>query len=158
MSDRALAEELVRALDGEAAGDEARSLAALLTAAAEPATFEIGAGEVDTALARVTFPRREFRPHLVRIAFAAVLVATVAVLAFLPRTPGGDVQARAARAVDATFFVDIHIRALRPLFFPATQVNGYVDGRTGRTHVRLYGADGTAVAETVVNRNGSVER
>jgi len=158
MSDRTLARELGRALDGEAAGDEARSLAALLTAAAEPARFEIGASDVNAALARVSAPRPRLRPHLIRVGLVAAVVAAVAVLAFLPRTPGGDVQARAAQAVDASFFIDVHIRALRPLLFPGTEVNGYVDGRTGRTHVRIYSADGTTIAETVINRDGSVER
>jgi hypothetical protein len=158
MSDRALAQELVRALDGEAAGDEARSLAALLSAAAEPASFAVNEQEVDSALARVDVPRRDVRPHLFRVGIAAAVVAAVAVLAFLPRTPGGDVQARAARAVEASFFIDVRIRALRPLLFPATEVNGYVDGRNGRAHLRIYSADGTTIAETVVNRNGSVER
>src|SRR5439155_263010 len=101
MSDRALADELVRALDGEAAGDEARALAALLAAAAEPASFAVTEDEVDSALARVALPRRDVRPHLIRVGVAAAVVAAVAVLAFLPRTPGGDVQARAALAVDA---------------------------------------------------------
>jgi hypothetical protein len=158
MSDRALAQELVRALDGEAAGDEARALAALLAAAAEPARFELDARDVDAALARARKPRRELRPHIIRIGFAAAVVPAVAVLAFLPRTPGGDVQARAAQAVNASFYIDVRIRALRPLLFPATEVNGYVDGRTGRAHVRIYSADGSTIAETVVNRDGSVER
>jgi hypothetical protein len=113
---------------------------------------------VNAALARVSAPRPRLRPHLIRVGLVAAVVAAVAVLAFLPRTPGGDVQARAAQAVDASFFIDVHIRALRPLLFPATEVNGYVDGRTGRTHVRIYSADGTTIAETVINRDGSVER
>ena len=158
MSDRALAHELVRALDGETASDEARSLAALLAAAAEPASFAVTEDEIDHALACVAAPRRDVRPHLLRVVFTAAVVAAVAILAFLPRTPSGDVQARAARAVEASFFVDLQIRALRPLFFPATEVNGYVDGRHGRAHLRIYAADGSTIAETVVNRNGSVER
>jgi predicted Zn-dependent peptidase len=49
MPDRALALELDRALAGEDAGDEARELAALLVAAAEPARFTVADDELERA-------------------------------------------------------------------------------------------------------------
>jgi hypothetical protein len=43
--------------------------------------------------------------------------------------------------------------------FPATDISGYVDGRTGRAHLRISRRSGGGLAaETVVHANGTVER
>jgi len=155
VADATLARELDRALDGEETGDEARELARLLLAAAEPARFDVTRLEVEHALARV---RRPARPRLRRPLLAIPALALAAVAAFLiVRTPGTSVQAHAAEAVDATFFVVEDVHAERGLF-PATDVTGYVDGARGRAHVRIFSAAEGAVAETVLHENGSVER
>jgi hypothetical protein len=157
VSDRALAVELDRALAGETAAEEARELAALLRAAAEPARFDVAAEEVEAALAGTRLAPRRRRPRRRAVALVAV-AAAAAVAALLLRAPGTDVQARAARAVDATFFFVARVQAAQPRLFPATDVTGYVDGARGRAHVRVFSrVDGT-VAETVLHSNGSVER
>lgn len=153
MADAILARELDRALSGEETGDEARELAALLLAAAEPARFDVAGSEVEHALAHTRRPARSRRRLL---AIPALAVAAVAAF-LLVRAPGGSVQAKAARAVDATFFVVEEVHAERGLF-PATDVTGYVDGARGRAHVRIFSAARGAVAETVLHQNGSVER
>src|SRR5581483_8344962 len=104
-------------------------------------------------LRRPPRPRRRVVPALVPLATAAV--AALAAFVFL-RTPGSHVQARAARAADATFFVVEDVQARRPGLFPATSVSGYVDGGRGRAHVRIFLR--SAVAETVLHEDGSVER
>ena len=155
MADATLARELDRALDGEETGDEARELAQLLLAAAEPARFEVSHAEVEHALAGVAGPaRRRLRRPL--LAVTAVALAAVAAF-FLVREPGTSVQARAAKAVNATFFVVEEVHAERGLF-PAADVTGYVDGARGRAHVRIFSAAEGAVAETVLHEDGSVER
>lgn len=157
VDERVLARELDRALAGEATGDEARELAALLVAAAEPARFDVADEELERALDSVR-PQRVHRARrrLVPAVALAAVVAAAALAAWLARTPGSEVQARAARAVDATFFVLEEVRSSR---FPATNVSGYVDGRTGRAHVRVSPRRGGAiVADTVVRANGSVAR
>ena len=152
-----LALDLDRALAGEDAGDEARELAALLVAAAEPARLRITDEELEHALRTVepmhSSPSR--RRLLPALALAAAVVVAAA-LAWLARTPGSEVQARAARALDATFFV---LEEVRSPGFPATDISGYVDGRTGRAHLRVSrsGAGGLA-AETVVQADGTVQR
>lgn len=156
MSDeRALAAELDRALAGEPAGGEARRLAALLATAAQPARFEVADEELERALSALR-PRERRRRSLLPVALAA---AAVAVAALVWQWPGSsaDVQARAARAVDATFFVVEEVRPARPGSFPPTTVSGYVDGVTGRVHARISGGGGL-LAETVVAPNGGVER
>ncbi len=155
MSDeRLLAAELDRALAGDTAGAEARELAALLVAASQPLRFEVPADEVERALAAARpRPRRPLR--LFRVA-AAVAVLAAAALIWGLRTPGVDVQARAARAVDATFFFVEQVRAARPGLFPATNLHGYVDGRAGLAHVEVTSGAET-LAETVVRPRG-VER
>jgi len=154
--ERTLAMELDRALAGEAAADEARELAALLVAAAEPARVPVTDAELERAL-RATrpglAPKRRWRVSPLLVAPAAVAAAAVVAAVLLVRGPGSAVQARAARAVDATFFVVERIRPARPSLFPATDVSGYVDGRNGRAHVRT-----GLSAETVVRSNGAVER
>src|SRR5581483_4754669 len=106
-------------------------------------------------LRRPPRPRRRVVPALVPLATAAV--AALAAFVFL-RTPGSHVQARAARAADATFFVVEDVQARRPGLFPATSVSGYVDGGRGRAHVRIFLRSAGAVAETVLHEDGSVER
>lgn len=155
MADATLALELDRALSGEETGDEARELAALLLAAADPARFVVADAELDDALARVRRPARarNRRPLLAVPALAAAAAAAFLLL----RAPGAGVQAQAARAVDATFFVVEEVHAERGLF-PATDVSGYVDGARGRAHVRIFSRQTGAVAETVLHPDGSVER
>ena len=158
MADELLAVELDRALTGESASSEARRLASLLVAAAEPARFEVADAELEQALTRSVRPNmRRRRPGLVTgIALAAAAVAA-ALVAWQLRTPGTDVQAQAARAVDATFFVVEEVRPAARGAFPPTTISGYVDGRTGRVHARISSTSGVT-AETVVNANGTVER
>ena len=158
MSDRALAADLERALAGAPAGDEARALAALLVAAAEPSSFDVASTEVEAALSRATpaTSRRRFTRPL-RVG-AVVAVTVVAAALFFPHTAGQGVQARAAVAVDATYFVNADVVPIRPGLFPATQVTGYVDGRRGRAHMEVLSHTGTPVAETVLRANGSIER
>jgi hypothetical protein len=156
MSDRSLAEQLDRALAGEAAGAEARELAGLLLAAAEPARFKVDDRDVEQALAAVR-PARVRRRLRAAPAFAGIAAIAAAALALLlVDTPGTDLQARAARAVDHTFFVVQQVRAAHGAF-PAGQVSGYVDGAAGRAHLRVSGAHGLA-AELVIDRDGTVER
>src|SRR4051812_16329408 len=154
--ERSLALELDRALAGEDVGDEARQLAALLIAAAEPTRFEVEDAEVERAL-RSTRPapgrRRGVVPSLV--AAGALVAAVIAV--WLVRTPGADVQARAAEAVDQTFFVLQQVRPARTGSFPVTDISGYVDGKSGRAHLRISSFGGLA-AELVVHPDGRIER
>lgn len=156
--ERSLALELDRALAGEDVGAEARELAALLRAAAEPTRFELADAEIEHGLARArpARPSRARRRVLPSLVLAAALAGVVAAI-WLVRTPGADVQARAARAVDATFFVVEAVRPARAGTFPATDVTGFVDGRSGRAHLRISSAAGVA-AELVVRMDGRVER
>ena len=154
-----LAAELDRALAGEPAGSEARELASLLVAASEPARFEVADAELERALTRTARPRPKVHPHprlLPGLALAGA-AAAAALFAWQLRTPGVDVQAKAARAVDATFFVVEEVRPARPGTFPPTTISGYVDGRTGRVHARISLSTGST-AETVVQADGTVER
>jgi hypothetical protein len=154
MSDRTLAQQLDRALAGEAAGDEARELAELLLAAARPARFQVEDVDVERALAAVRPARRRRRAVPAFAAITAIAAAVAAIV--LVHTPGTDLQARAAAAVDHTFFVVQQVHAARGAF-PATQVSGYVDGTARRAHLRISGPHGLA-AELVLERDGSVER
>jgi hypothetical protein len=153
--DRVLALELDRALAGEDAGAEARELATLLTLAAEPARFEVAEDEVERALAHLRpVARRRPRPRLV-VAFAVALILAAAA-ALVLRTPGNDVEAKAAGAIEHTFFVVEEIRSAQPGLFPATTSSGYVDARSGRSHWRVT-SGGDLVSETLVE-NGRVKR
>lgn len=158
MADELLAVELDRALAGESTSSEARQLASLLVAASEPARFEVSDAELEQALARTARPKvRRRRSGLVSgVALAGAAVAA-AIVAWQLRTPGTDVQAHAARAVNATFFVVEEVRPATQGAFPPTTISGYVDGSTGRVHARISSSSGVA-AETVVKRNGTVER
>ena len=149
-----LAVELDRALAGEDAGDEARALAALLVAAAEPARFVVSGGEIERALQGVR-PSPRVRRRVLPVLGLAVVVAAVVVAAWIVRTPGSEVQAKAARALAGTFFV---VEEVRSGLFPATDVSGYVDGRTGRAHVRVSRTGGGLGSETVLRTDGSVVR
>lgn len=160
MADELLAVELDHALAGEPAGTEAQRLASLLVAASEPARFEVADAEIEHALARTARPKARRRrtrlvPGVPGIALACV-AAAAAVVAWQLRTPGTDVQARAARAVDAAFFVVEEVRPASPGTFAPTAVSGYVDGRTGRVHARISSTTGTS-AETVVRPDGTVQ-
>src|SRR5262245_22817625 len=149
-----LALDLDRALSGEEAGEEARELAALLISVAEPAREPVTDAELERALRAVQPARRVRRRPWPAIALAAA-AATAAIVAWALHTPGTDVQAKAADALDATFFV---VEEIRSPFLPTTDVTGYVDGRTGRAHVRVARATGGVAADTVVHQDGSVER
>jgi hypothetical protein len=158
VADDLLAVELDRALTGESTSSEARRLASLLVAAAEPARFEVADAELEHALARTARPElRRRRTSLVPgIALAGAAVAA-AIVVWQLRTPGTDVQAQAAHAVDATFFVVEEVRPAARGAFPPTTISGYVDGRSGRVHARVSSTAGLS-AETVVRPNGTVER
>jgi hypothetical protein len=147
--DRALARELDRALAGEDAGAEARELARLLVAAAEPARFEVEPAQTERALAAVTAPRRRSpRPRIALALAAAVVLAAIAVATL--RTPGIDVQARAARALDHTFYVVETARpAKRGLFVP-TVTAGTIAPARGLGHWTV-SAGGELVAETAID-------
>jgi hypothetical protein len=153
--ERALAARLDRALDGGAADAELRELASLLLAAAEPTRFELTAAELDEALGRIIRPRPKRRRRPVLAVAATALVAGTAI--WLTRAPAIDVQARAAQAVDATFFVVEEVRPARPGAFPTTAISGYVDGGRGRAHSRISTGSGI-VAETLLSADGTVER
>ena len=158
MADELLAVELDRALAGESTSSEARRLASLLVAASDPARFEVADAELEQALARTARPpARRRRPTLVPSIALAAAAAVAAIVAWQLRTPGTDVQAQAARAVDATFFVVEEVRPATQGAFPPTTISGYVDGRTGMVHARISSSSGVA-AETVVKANGTVER
>ena len=154
MPDRQLALELDRALAGEDAGLEARELAALLVAAAEPARFEVPDAEIEAALAR-TRPQRRVarRPRLV-LAFAFA-IALAAVAALVLRTPTEDVEAKAAAALDRTYYVVEDVRPARPGLFRATIVSGTVDPRRGLGHWTV-SAGGDVLSETRVDGNSVV--
>jgi hypothetical protein len=152
--ERALAVELDRALDGGTADAEMRELARLLIAAAEPTQFEIAEDELDRGLRRIQLRSGRRRWPVVAVA-ATALVAGTAV--WLARAPAVAVQARAARAVDATFFVVEQVRAARPGAFPTTDIAGYVDGRRGRAHLRVSTRFGL-VAETLLKADGTLQR
>jgi hypothetical protein len=135
MPDSALALELDRALAGEDAAEEARELAALLVAAAAPARFDVEEAEVEAGLARVRPPRRApvRRRRRLAVAFAAAL-ALAAAAALVLRTPTEDVEAKAAAALDRTYFVVEDVRPARPGLFRPTVVAGTVDPRRGLGH------------------------
>ena len=154
--ERGLAQELDRALAGEDVGIEARELAALLVAVAEPARFDVPDAELERALAAALPVRRTRRRPLRALALAAAVAGVVAAT-WLARTPGVDVQAHAARALDATFFVVEEVRPAQSGLFPVTDVSGFIDGRTSRAHMRLSTTSGLA-AETLVRADGRVER
>jgi hypothetical protein len=158
VADDLLAVELDRALTGETTSSEARRLASLLVAAAEPARFQVADAELEHALAGTARPkpRRRRTPLVPGIALAGAAVAA-AIVVWQLRTPGTDVQAQAARAVDATFFVVEEVRPAARGAFPPTTISGYVDGRSGRVHARISSSAGLT-AETVVRPNGTVER
>jgi hypothetical protein len=155
--ERGLAVELDRALAGEDAGSEARELAALLVAVAAPARFDVPEGELERRLAAVRPTRRARRRGPPATFALAAVAALAAAVAWFAHTPGSDVQARAARALDAHFFVLEEVRSNGRGLFPTTDVSGFVDGRTGRAHLRLSTATGFA-AETLVRADGRVER
>ncbi len=141
MSERLLAAELDRALAGDDVGEEARGLADVLRAATEPFAFAVTADEVEAAFARVTPPaRRAARWRLRPLVAAGVAVAVSLAAVLVARGPGLDVQAKAAHAIAATYFFDAKITPANPRLFPATEVNGYVDGVRGRAHVNVYSA------------------
>jgi hypothetical protein len=150
-----LALDLDRALAGEEAGEEARELAALLVAAAEPARGPVSDDEIERALRAARRPRRRARRSVLPTLGLATAVAVAAVVAWVARTPGSDVPARAARALSATFFVVEEVRSGQ---FAGTDVTGYVDGRNGRAHVRVSRTGGGLAAETILRPDGSVER
>lgn len=152
--DRVLALDLDRALAGEEAGNEARLLAALLVAAAKPSRVRVSEHEVDRALRHARRPARTPGRRLVP-ALALGAAAAVAVAAWLVRAPGSDVQARAAGALEGTFFV---VQETRSDLFPATDVSGYVDGANGRAHLRVTRRAGGLVSEIVLRADGRVER
>jgi len=153
--EQVLAFDLDRALAGEDAGDEAGELAALLVAAADHARLPVTDAEVERALhAMLPRPRARTRRRLAPALALATAVAVAAVVAWIVRSPGSEVTARAARALDTTFFV---VEQVRSPLFAATDVSGYVDGRTGRAHVRVSGRRGL-VSETAVAADGSVQR
>ena len=83
MSERSLAVELDRALAGAPAGHEARELAALLVAAAEPSAFDVTGFEVDAGLARAT-PAGRARHALLRPLRIGVVVAVAVFFSALP--------------------------------------------------------------------------
>lgn len=154
--ERSLALDLGRALDGEDVGSEARELAALLIAAAEPARIPVSDDELARALQSAQPPTQRSRGRRLVPAIAlGTAVAVAAALAWAVRTPGSDVQARASGALDGTFFV---VEETRSNLFPATDVSGYVDGANGRAHLRVSKRSGGAVSETVLYPDGRVER
>jgi hypothetical protein len=148
MPEALLAQELDRALTGEEAGDEARELAALLVAAAQPARFEVAHDEVEQALTRVRPPRRvPRRPRLV-LAFAAAVLLAAAGALFM-RTPSDDVEAKAARALDRTYYVVEQVRPAQSRLFRPTEITGLVSPTRGLGHWRVFDGS-TLVAETRV--------
>lgn len=156
MREQTLAIELERALRGEDAAPEARELAALLVAAAEPSLFEVADHEIERALGLVRPPLASRRRRVPLLAAAAAVLAAGAAF-FLLRNPGDDVQAHALAAVQPTFFVVEEIRPAQPGLFPVSEVSGFVDGARGRAHLRVSSSTGLA-AETVLRENGSVAR
>jgi hypothetical protein len=159
VSERVLAAELDRALAGDDVGDEARGLADVLRAATEPLAFAVTDDEVEAALARVAPPvRRRVRLGLRPLVAVGVAVAVSLAVLLIARGPGLDVQAKAARAIAATYFFDATVTPANPRLFPATEITGYVDGIRGRAHVHVYSVSSGTIAETVLHENGSVER
>src|SRR3989442_14703229 len=134
--ERALALELDRALAGEDAGAEARELAALLVAAAEPARFDVSDDELERALAGARPARRRAQRPRIALVLAAALAAAAIAFALL-RPAGLDVQARAAQALDHTFYVvERVVPARRGLFVP-TASTGYLDPARQLGHRRV---------------------
>jgi hypothetical protein len=102
--ERALAEQLARALDGEHTGlEEADRLALLLRTAADPYKVDVDAQTTERAaagLARAAPAARRLRGP---IAAVALVAAAAAAFVLLPRSaPGIDVEAQAAVAIDRT--------------------------------------------------------
>lgn len=153
--ERILALDLDRALDGEETGLEARELAALLIAAAEPARVPVTDSELARALMSARLPRRASRRRLVQALALGTAVAVAAAVAWAVRIPGSEVQARAASALEDTFFV---VQEIRSPLFPATDISGYVDGANGRAHLRVSKRVGGLVSEIVLQPDGRVER
>jgi hypothetical protein len=148
MPEALLAAELDRALAGEDAGPEARELAALLVAAAEPARVDVSPDELERALTVARPARRPAHRRRLVLAFAFAVVAAALAALFL-RTPSDDVEAKAARAVDGAFFVVEETRPARAGLFEPTTSTGYVDPQNGRSHWRVT-SGGDLVSETAV--------
>ena len=93
---------------------EARELAALLVAAAEPARFDVSRRR-GRACARLGAPASGGHGGAAcRLLVAAAAVVVVGAAFVFLRTPGDDVQARALAAVQPTFFVVEEIRPAQP--------------------------------------------
>jgi hypothetical protein len=140
MPDVVVAEQLARALEGEATGvDEADHLARLLREAVQPARFAVTPDETERALARL--PRttsRRFRPaRWIAAAGIAIAIAAALVVA-LPesRTPGVDVEAQALGAIRGTgSIVEIVTRVQWP-GSSGRVIRTQWSGTDGRTRVR----------------------
>jgi hypothetical protein len=148
MPDRALALELDRALAGEDAVDEARELAALLVAAAAPARFDVAADEVEAAFGHVRPVRRASRRPRLALAFAVALVLA-ALAALVLRAPSEDVEAKAADALEHTYYVSERVRPARPGLFQPTDVTGIADPRRGLGHWTVSSGGGVDVETRV---------
>jgi hypothetical protein len=165
VDERDAARRLAAVLDGaEAADPDLAVTARVLRDAAAAVRVDVAEEDVEQALERARpapAVRRRRRPAVAVLAAAAVL-ATVILLA-LPFTSGPlnvDVQARALAALGRRGDVLAVAEVVRPgpgASFPASVRTGWVEVGGGRQRWTQSTADGTVVAETLVDR-GRVTR
>jgi hypothetical protein len=144
-----LREELTRA---GATKREAEELAALLERAAAPARLEVTRAEIESALARTRPARTPLRVRRLPLAAAALAAAALVLILVLPARQQ-SVQARALDALGGDNTV-LHLReevfARVPGVFGTTTRDVWFDADRGRVRWVDFGADGTAIAETLV--------
>jgi hypothetical protein len=157
--ERRAAAELARALDGDPqAVTEARRLAQLLQGAAGAARIDVPDEEVEQALERTRFAsgeqrRRRPRRSVLKVAAAAAVtaVAVVVLLPLLRSSPGVDVEARAAGAVDRLGV----LHAVSQISSPGGALSPgglttWIDHRRGHERVRLSRTDQAGVVDADV--------
>lgn len=168
VDEREAARRLAAVLDGaEAADPDLAATARVLRDAAAAVRFDVPEGDVERALERARpapaarVARRRLRPALVVLAAAALLAA--AILFALPFGSGPvtvDVQARALAALGSRDDVLAVAEVVRPGpggSFPASLRTGWIEVGGARQRWTQSTADGTVVAETLVDR-GRVTR
>jgi hypothetical protein len=169
VDDREAARRLAAVLDGaESADADLAATARILRDAAEAVRFDVPDADLERALERarpapaVQPPRRRRLRLAGAVLVAAVILAAVILLA-LPFTSGPvtvDVQARALRALGGRGDVLAVAEAVRPGpggSFPMSVRTGWIDVGGDRQRWTQSRADGTIVAETLVD-HGRVTR
>ena len=156
MREQTLAAELERALAARKQHAEARELAALLVAAAEPARFDVSDDEVERALASAR-PRRCHSGAPFRCSSPPRLWSWSVWPSCSCRRRATTCRPAHSRRCNRPSSWSRRFARRRPGLFPTSEVSGFVDGARGRAHMRISSGAGLA-AEVVVRENGSVAR